>query len=80
MMQAMCFCWLCCVVHFVTNTYQLFITNGAHVLKKHTQQNLFICLTLGFIIKNLVRLFALSLRENVPQLKTDAVTVVICST
>ena len=34
MMQAKCFCWLCCFVHFLTNSCELFITNSAHVFKK----------------------------------------------
>ena len=34
MMQVMCCCWLCCFVHFLTNTCQLFITNCTHLLSK----------------------------------------------
>ena len=62
-MQTMCFCWLCCFVRFLTNTYQLFITNGAHVFKK--------TLTLGYIVKNLLCLFAKLLRENPLSLKNQ---------
>ena len=62
-------------VHFVTNTCKLFIRNSAQVFKT----NCFFCLTLGFIINNLLCLFALLLRETLPQLKTNIVTVVICS-
>ena len=58
-------------VHFLTNACQLFITNG---LKR-----LFICLTLGFIIKNLLCLFAIVLPENPLQLKTNEFTKGICS-
>ena len=33
-MQAMCFCWACCLVEFLTNTCKLFVTNDACAFKK----------------------------------------------
>ena len=42
-------------------------------------EKLFFCLTLGFIIKNLLCLFSLLPRENLLPLKTNEVTKAICS-
>ena len=61
--------------HFIANTCQLLITNGADVFKK----NLCFCLTLGYVIQNLLCLFAELIRENPPPLKTNKVTKLFCS-
>ena len=34
LIQDICCCWSCCFVHFLTNTCQFWIINGAHAFKK----------------------------------------------